>query len=537
MSKKLSLSLTSIDDIKNQNKQNIHNSIPKTEEELNKDVEFKNINNFAQLRKKVFDLTKIQKQTDSEININKQKIDLIVQNKIKDFPNIISAENNILYERANFNQNKKLIEDNRKYFEEKLSEMDKKIKTFFGSSESTTDIPQIKNGTKDFNLKNNTTDDITNTLNSNNIKTQKKIFNFNEMKKSLSNLNQSKMDKNEIDNRIAKISKYIDDVNQRLTDLITGLFGTEEEIITEILEKKRPVGFVTLNDFEKYKANTKNDLNNTKIDCKNLKLLIDKLQDDLIKKSNYSDLDNLKSYFLQKIDELLSNISKKYAEKLETNISIKSLENQIKKILYTLANRPENDGCSGDNWLLAKKPLTNFSCAACESVIGELSDTKNKFIAWNKMPIRESGDKIYRLGNGYSRILQMVNVDNTGNISLNPGNNQDYSTFYDNNNNSIINTSRGKHRVKSANHDKDNEKSVELSNNNRSKIICDKRNERKLPRIKCSMSSEALDKFIENNNSSKRNNVNIVNNVTNNNIALSPKITKIIKKTQSKFVI
>ena len=253
MSKKLSLSLTSIDDIKNQNKQNINNSIPKTEEELNKDVEFKNINNFAQLRKKVFDLTKIQKQTDSEININKQKIDLIVQNKIKDLPNIISAENNILYERANFNQNKKLIEDNRKYFEEKLSEMDKKIKTFFGSSESTTDIPQIKNGTKDFNLKNNTTDDLTNTLNSNNIKTQKKIFNFNEMKKSLSNLNQSKMDKNEIDNRIAKISKYIDDVNQRLTDLITGLFGTEEEIITEILEKKRPVGFVTLNDFENIK--------------------------------------------------------------------------------------------------------------------------------------------------------------------------------------------------------------------------------------------------------------------------------------------
>ena len=170
MSKKLSLSLTSIDDIKNQNKQNINNSIPKTEEELNKDVEFKNINNFAQLRKKVFDLTKIQKQTDSEININKQKIDLIVQNKIKDFPNIISAENNILYERANFNQNKKLIEDNRKYFEEKLSEMDKKIKMFFGSSESTTDIPQIKNGTKDFNLKNNTTDDLTNSLNSNNIK-------------------------------------------------------------------------------------------------------------------------------------------------------------------------------------------------------------------------------------------------------------------------------------------------------------------------------------------------------------------------------
>ena len=73
-----------------------------------------------------------------------------------------------------------------------------------------------------------------------------------------------------------------------------------------------------------------------------------------------------------------------------------------------------------DNWLLAKKPLNNYLCASCESVIkGEL-DKRSNFIAWNKYPSRD--EKNYRMGHGFSKMLQLVNDDimrNTTNDSIN----------------------------------------------------------------------------------------------------------------------
>ena len=66
-----------------------------------------------------------------------------------------------------------------------------------------------------------------------------------------------------------------------------------------------------------------------------------------------------------------------------------------------------------DNWLLAKKPINGYSCAACESIIGDLRDDTNKFIPWNRMPLRDPGDNIYRKGNGFSKMLQMIQIADT----------------------------------------------------------------------------------------------------------------------------
>ena len=52
----------------------------------------------------------------------------------------------------------------------------------------------------------------------------------------------------------------------------------------------------------------------------------------------------------------------------------------------------------GDNWLLAKKPLDNgMACASCEAYIGDLHNDPNKFLAWNKYPLRESNENKYRV--------------------------------------------------------------------------------------------------------------------------------------------
>ena len=105
------------------------------------------------------------------------------------------------------------------------------------------------------------------------------------------------------------------------------------------------------------------------------------------------------------IDELKLSLNKKYAEKTETTKTIKFLETQIKSIQESFQKKMDG----ADNWLLAKKPLNNYVCASCESIIkGELGK-KSEFVAWNKYPNRE--EKSYRYGHGFSRMLQLINED------------------------------------------------------------------------------------------------------------------------------
>ena len=84
--------------------------------------------------------------------------------------------------------------------------------------------------------------------------------------------------------------------------------------------------------------------------------------------------------------------------------SIKLLEIQIKSIYDSNPSLIKE----ADNWLLAKKPMNNYLCASCEAYIGDLKN-KNIYLPWNKIPPHES--KKYRMGNGFSRMLELVNTD------------------------------------------------------------------------------------------------------------------------------
>ena len=92
-----------------------------------------------------------------------------------------------------------------------------------------------------------------------------------------------------------------------------------------------------------------------------------------------------------------------YPEKIDTQKSFRYLETQIKALTESNKNRNE-----GETWLLAKKPLNGFLCASCESYIKDLN-TKNEYVPWNRYPQRD--DKTYRMGHGFSRMLQLVNAD------------------------------------------------------------------------------------------------------------------------------
>ena len=111
----------------------------------------------------------------------------------------------------------------------------------------------------------------------------------------------------------------------------------------------------------------------------------------------------------------------------KVRLGFEDLSREIEEILSKLAHTPTDKDFSqfqtiiknieginkrnevGDNWLLAKKPINSYVCASCEaSIRGEL-DKRTEYVAWNRYPQRE--DKAYRLGHGFSRMLQMVNED------------------------------------------------------------------------------------------------------------------------------
>ena len=133
---------------------------------------------------------------------------------------------------------------------------------------------------------------------------------------------------------------------------------------------------------------------------------------------NDKEMTNFQNSIKTSIDEIKINFVKKFADKLDTNKNLKLLDTQIKNIL----EKEKKD--IADNWLLAKKPLNNFLCASCESVIkGEL-DKRSDYIAWNKYPSRD--DKNYRMGHGFSKMLQLVDdsiMKNTNNDIVNNNNN------------------------------------------------------------------------------------------------------------------
>ena len=115
---------------------------------------------------------------------------------------------------------------------------------------------------------------------------------------------------------------------------------------------------------------------------------------------NDKEMTNFQNSIKTSIDEIKISFVKKFADKIDTKKNIKLLDTQIKNIL----EKEKKD--MADNWLLAKKPLNNFLCASCESVIkGEL-DKRSDYIAWNKYPSRD--DKTYRMGHGFSKMLQLV---------------------------------------------------------------------------------------------------------------------------------
>lgn len=201
------------------------------------------------------------------------------------------------------------------------------------------------------------------------------------------------------------MSKEINDLKlkiEQILSMINSMNKSKGSIITE-----NYVDFTTFN-INKQETNIRLDGIDKEIEIikKNLYDIINQMKDKASKVSIKETEDRLNT----KIDEIILGSIKKFADKNDTSNNFKLLDDKIKVLLEMKCNHKcgNDKEKQGDNWLLAKKPVGANWCASCESYIGDLKENK-EFVPWQRWPNKD--DKIYRKGNGFSRMLQLINFD------------------------------------------------------------------------------------------------------------------------------
>ena len=272
------------------------------------------------------------------------------------------------------------------------------------------------------------------------IKNILKKFNVDEINSNLSVLQKEILKKgnqgeiNDIHDRIYALDEFLKEVNfkadsfssaeKKLVEDVSLLTKNVESFASQLhkltlnsnrnqKEEKSVIDFtkfIDTNTFEENKKEVNRKFDKIRISFEDILRNIEEILNKLSHTPTDKDFSQYQGIIKSMLDELKINCNKKYCDKYETSKSIKYLETQIKHIEDQYTKKAEGQ----DNWLLAKKPLSNYLCASCEGVIrGEL-DKRCDFIPWNKYPNRE--EKYTRMGHGFSHMLQMVNDDIRKNV-------------------------------------------------------------------------------------------------------------------------
>ncbi len=496
-----------------------------------------------------------------------QLVKIVLENK-EQINSLFERLNETIKEYKEGDENlKKKIDSLKKYTDDKLLELNTKLELLLnningGVNNKKVDLSGLDNFMEKLVTLENRFDEFVNKVNIDEIYSQLKYLN--EHKADKLELEQAKEALNNLNKKSQEHQEQIETIIYRLDSLYQQLINLQNEPKTIIKEEKKEKEkngenkkeniirkysidldsldlskYTLKTDFDSYVQVNKKEIDRIWSEIKRINKQIDEISKLLKDKVDIDDLNELRDFLLNKIEELINDFKNKFADKDETAKNLKYLEDQIKK-LYSLiksSKKQIHTFHEADNWLLAKKPINGFSCAACESYIGELKNDKNKFIAWNKLPVRDPGDKLYRMGNGFSKMLNLLNFDNYGNVSLNPNDslNSNDSENEDESNDKVPNIN-----VNNANELKQKSKSKNsktlLKNRFQSastSLIKDgKENNMKiapktqinffnkeeikskyLPRLKKEMSAENFERLKEE----------------------KPKITKIFKKSQKKF--
>ena len=242
---------------------------------------------------------------------------------------------------------------------------------------------------------------------------QQDFYNLNEMVQTNNdNLENLKNENGDIQESLKKLKETVFVINKKCEELILqNLKSNRNNEDSDDTKSRQNLLMAKLDDYvetsifnefikEETKVNEK-----FKKDIESYKQFNEEIIETLKKAASIQDLKNLEDYIVDLFEELKDKLFKLYPRKSDINKNIKSLELQIKHIYEMIIKKDERT----DNWMLAKKPIGGFSCASCENYIGDLKENDEK-VFWNQMPDHEKDINVNRLGNGFSRILNLVNI-------------------------------------------------------------------------------------------------------------------------------
>ena len=433
-------------------KNNVENMIPKINQFI---IQIDKINETE--NKFQEDLDNIKKENEENTNEIKTVINNDINNNIENLKNNIeqNLENKIADLEKKMNELKdnkgdnfdilKLGLGNNEVNQEAIDALDKKI------TDLRKKMHDINNTLKLY-MSNNETDSIKNELKDMKILLDKKITK--DDLKELYNYHMNTSDEiNDMKDQISltyedirKLTKDINNIQQKIESINGNL---------SLLRDNPKIGNAPIIDFSKYidQAKLTETLRPILKEMEKIYREFDSVRRDLSvfdeenKKNTKSQINKLDEDINKKINELKNVIQKKYLEKTEFTKSIKTLEVQIK----SLGDEGKKDA---DSWLLAKRPLKCFNCASCEANIKNDYNSAD-YLPWKKYP---KGEKIHRMGQGFSHMLQMMtsefvkSIERNEELEINTKNNfNSISTQFNeknNNNNMVINTTNNNDFIK-----------------------------------------------------------------------------------------
>ena len=202
-----------------------------------------------------------------------------------------------------------------------------------------------------------------------------------------------------------KVLNEVPVMRRKLENLTTQLNDFVVESATHTLKVKDVFAnekFMNKDDFSLVQKALVRTIGDTQTKLAEMTSRISLLSDEAAAYAKKTDISEMETKTKSLIEKTISNCKKLFANRIETKRDIKTIKDMWRDLKETQEKTVEYP----EKWLLAKK---GYNCGSCDSYIGDLKESTNPEF-WNKYPIRE-GDKIYRAGNNFSKILQNLKIE------------------------------------------------------------------------------------------------------------------------------
>ena len=391
-----------IGQIKEDIEKNKNNSLQKIEE-LNKLLNDKEINLVQKINDLETNILKLLEEKDTNLNKRYQEI----ENQKNEKPKVDEEELNYYKKKSN------IEEDALETLERRVNNLNNKVNNIDSS---------LKYIMKDWNI-----EILKKDINEMKFDLEKKITKDNL--KELYNLHMSDLD--EINDLREHTSALYEDLKKTIKN-VSVLAPKVESLTGNILSLKQ-----MNKNLKAPQIDTSKFIDNIKFN-EGINQVLKKIENifreiDSMRRDYYDIKDDQKDYekkerimrmeedIYKKLDEIKLKLQR---NKNETNKIAKGFELEIKSIWNEFKKKEQ-----ADSWILAKQPMKCFNCATCDNNIKKQIVSEEK-IPWNKYPQNE---KNYRLGKGFSHMLEMMTYEFIKNLDENKEN-KEYQPISDENN-------------------------------------------------------------------------------------------------------